>query len=230
MNVTLFCLPFAGGSKYSLHFLKKVLPKNITCHFLEYAGRGARIKEEFADSIAEIVEDLFSKMAPLLKTPYALYGHSMGAKVAYLLSQKIREAGGPQPLHLFVSGTDAPSAPARIKPRYLLPGEQFINNVKELGGFPEELLNSKELLDYFEPILRADFKVSETYQHQITQPLSIPLTVMVGDKEDMLEEDILQWQNETILPMNLYKFPGNHFFIFDHEAEIGKIIQSALSK
>lgn len=229
-NVTLFCLPFAGGSKYSLAYLKKVLPKNISCNFLEYPGRGTRIREDFAENISEVVDDIYQKIAPFLGKPYAIYGHSMGAKIAYLLTLRIREEGKKLPLHLFISGTDAPSVPLRKSPKHLLPKEEFVSAIKELGGLPDEILANEEMLEYFEPILRADFRISESYQYQATHPLEIPLTVMVGDKEDMQEEDILEWQSETVFPINLYKFPGNHFFILNNERQIGKIIEGALSK
>lgn len=230
MNVTLFCLPFAGGSKYSLSFLKKVLPRNISCTFLEYPGRGTRIKEDFAQDIYEVVNDIYIKIAPLLEKPYAIYGHSMGAKIAYLLALRIRDEGKAAPLHLFISGTDAPSVPSKSAPRHLLPKEEFVTAVKELGGLPDEILEHEEMLEYFEPILRADFKVSESYQHKRVLPLKSPLTVMVGDKEDMEDEDILEWQSETEVPIKLYKLPGNHFFIYNNEKEIGKIIETALIK
>jgi surfactin synthase thioesterase subunit len=152
----------------------------------------------------------------------------MGATVAFLLAQKIREEERQAPLHLFISGTDAPSVPSKRAPRHLLPKDEFVVAVKELGGLPDEILEHEEMLEYFEPILRADFKAVENYKHQVTKPLDIPFTVMVGDKEDMEEEDILKWQTETSIPINLYKFQGNHFFIYDHEKEIGKIIKSTL--
>lgn len=230
MKVTLFCLPYAGGSKYSLFFLKKVLPRRINCHFLEYSGRGTRIKEDFAEDIMGIVDDAYQEIVPLLDSPYAIYGHSMGAKVAYLLARRIREQGKPSPMHLFISGTDAPSVPNRKPPRHLLSHDEFISSIQEMGGLPEEVLKHKELLEYFEPILRADFKASETYEHKTDTPLEIPITVMVGNEEDMEEADILEWQTETSHPMRLCKFPGNHFFIFEHEKEIGKIIESTLIK
>jgi surfactin synthase thioesterase subunit len=228
MHITLFCFPFAGGSKYSLHFLKKVLPPNISCHFLEYPGRGTRIKEDFSQDIHEVVDDLYVAMAPLLHKPYALYGHSMGAKVAYLIAQKIRKEGQRAPLHVFISGTDAPSVPSKNGPRHLLPKEEFVAAVKDLGGLPDEILKNDELLEYFEPILRADFRASETYTHVHATPLPTPFTVMVGDKEDMEDEDILEWQSETSVPLKLYKFPGNHFFIYQNEKEIGKVIEASL--
>jgi surfactin synthase thioesterase subunit len=211
-----------------MYFLKKNLPVNISCYFLEYMGRGARIKEDFANDIGEVIDDLYQKMEPLLNQPYAIYGHSMGAKVAYLLAKRIQQEDKRPPLHLFISGTDAPSIPNRKPARHLLPSEEFITSIKEIGGLPDEVLQNQELLEYFEPILRADFKASETYVHKITAPLSLPITVMVGDKEDMEEEDILEWQSETTIPVSFRTFPGNHFFIFEHEKEIGKIIASSL--
>jgi surfactin synthase thioesterase subunit len=229
-NLTIFCLPFAGGSKYSLAFLKKVLPRQISCHFLEYRGRGTRIKEDFAENIDDVVDDIYKTVSSLLERPYAIYGHSMGAKVAYLLTLRIREGGKRLPIHLFISGTDAPSVAARKSPKHLLPKDEFVTAVKELGGLPDEILGHEEMLEYFEPILRADFKISESYQYKETQPLKIPITVMVGDKEDMREEDILKWQSETLMPIKLYKFPGNHFFIFENEKQIGEIIEAALIK
>lgn len=228
MRITLFCLPFAGGSKYSLNFLKKVLPPSITCNFLEYPGRGTRIREDFAENIFEVVDDLYKKIAHSLDKPYALYGHSMGAKIAYLLAKRIREEKKPAPLHLFISGTDAPSVPSRKSPKHLLPKEEFVTAVKELGGLPDEILANAEMLEYFEPILRADFKLSESYLHSESSPLTIPLTVMVGDKEDMEIDDILEWQTQTVHPIKLHTFPGNHFFIFENDREIGKIIEEAL--
>lgn len=230
MKITLFCLPFAGGSKYSLLFLKKVLPSNITCHFLEYPGRGGRIKESFANDMDEVVSDLYSKIEFSLNKPYAIYGHSMGAKVAYLLSKRISESKNLQPLHVFVSGTDAPSVADKTTPKHLLPKDEFLVAVKELGGLPDEILENAEMLEYFEPILRADFKASETYQYLKTSPLTIPMTVMTGEKEDIEDADILEWQSETTVPIKFYKFPGNHFFIYDNEMEIGKIIEHSLVK
>jgi surfactin synthase thioesterase subunit len=228
MSVNLFCLPYAGGSKYSLFFLKKVLPKNIECHFLEYSGRGTRMHEPFANNINEIVEDLFLKIAPLLDKPYSIFGHSMGATLTYLLALRIRKAGKPDPLHLFLSGTDAPSVRSNKPLRYLLPKNELIDVVKELGGLPDEILAHEEMLEFFEPILRADFRVLEMYKYEPSLPLQVPFTVMVGNKEDMEEKDILKWQTESSVPLKLFKFSGNHFFILTHQKEIGKVIESRL--
>lgn len=230
MSINLVCLPFAGGTKHSLKFLKGRLEDNVIYHSIEYPGRGSRILEESLTDLNGIVEDAYAQIKSLINMPYAIYGHSMGAVVGFLLTRKIAEMKQPGPLHLFVSGTDAPSVPAKEEPRYLLPKNDFIEKLKKLGGMPDEILNNDELLDFFEPILRADFQAIETFEYRKITPLSTGLTVMIGDKEDVEEEDVLKWQEETIQPLNYFKFPGDHFFIYKNEKEIAAIISDILKK
>ncbi len=93
---------------------------------------------------------------------------------------------------------------------------------------PEEILSSDELLDYYEPILRSDFKASENYVYENCSPFDIPVTVITGDEEDMETEDIELWQRETKHIVDFKRFPGNHFFIYDHVPEIVQIISNKL--
>ena len=161
-----------------------------------------RVKEGFAVDIFALVDDLYKHISGHLDKPYAIYGHSMGGRLAFLLAHKIQTEKNKRPIHLFISGTGAPSMEPKEAPKHLLPGGQFLDAIKEMGGFPDEVLAHPELLDYFEPILRADFRVSETYIHNSAAPLNIPITVMYGDEEDMEEKDVLAWQNESIIPVN----------------------------
>lgn len=223
----LICLPFAGGSKYSMRFLEPLLPRHIACHFLEYAGHGGRNREPFSESMEALVDDLYGIMAPLTGTTYSIYGHSMGATVACLLARKIRQEGKPMPQQVIVSGTDGPSVPPRTAPKHLMPRDEFLEAIRKLGGLPDEILEDQELLEYFEPVLRADFRVIEEFTYQPAERLNIPFTVVTGDEEDMPDEDILQWQRETSLPIRLFKLPGNHFFIYEQGRELAYIIGRA---
>src|ERR1700737_62408 len=109
MKVNLLCLPFAGGTRQSLAFLKDNLPGNIVFHSFEYPGHGRRIKEKNLDDIHKVLDDVYLQIRHFLNEPYAIYGHSFGALVAYLLAKRMQASGMPEPLHLFVSGVDAPS-------------------------------------------------------------------------------------------------------------------------
>jgi surfactin synthase thioesterase subunit len=153
----------------------------------------------------------------------------MGGLVAYLLTLKLINNNHRAPLHLFITGTSGPSALSRSeKKRHLLEKKEFIKEIKELGGMPDEILKNEELLYYFEPILRSDFKVSENYIYEDHSPLNVPFTVITGTEEDMEQEDINLWQKETTFTVDFKRLPGNHFFIYKYAREIVEIISKKL--
>ncbi len=229
-KINLFCLTFAGGNKYSYRNFSLNAPSFLNIITLEYPGRGVRINEPLIYDINALVNDLYVQVQRNAGTEkYAIYGHSMGGLIAYLLTLKLLKNHHKQPEHIFISGTAGPSAVSRYeKNRHLLPKDEFIQVITELGGMPDEILQSQELLNYVEPILRNDFRVIETYRYQDHPPLNIPFTVITGTEEDIEANDILLWQKETNLPVDFKRMPGNHFFIFHHTDQLLKVISKKL--
>jgi surfactin synthase thioesterase subunit len=226
--VNLFCLPFAGGNQYSFRELRSVLPASVNLIPLDYPGRGARMRESMVDSIEGMMTDAFDFMKPRLDKPYAVYGHSMGAAIAFELLHRINKDGLPMPLHLFVSGRPAPSSPRKREKISHLPSPMFRSKIKELGGSPDEVLNNEALMELFEPILRNDFHAHENYEYRHTEKLSIPLTAMYGDGEDFPDEDVEAWSTETSARSRIIRFEGDHFFIFRYWKDIAGIITTEL--
>ena len=226
LTINLFCLPFAGGNKYSYREFVDKAPAFLNIITLEYPGRGARMKEALVSDINELVEDVYLQIIPHIKEKqYAIYGHSLGGLMTYLLTKKLIENNHQQPVQLFVTGTTGPSAISRTeKKRHLLEKIEFIEEIRLLNGMPEEILANAELLEYFEPILRSDFKVSENYVHIENTPFNIPLTVITGTEEEMQIEDIELWQKVTMHPVEFNTMLGNHFFIYDHVTKILEMI------
>lgn len=231
-NLYLFCLPFAGGNKYSYREFIEKAPLFLKPHSLEYPGRGSRIKEPLISDINVLVEDLYEQLKNIAdRNEYAMYGHSMGGLLTYLLTIKMIKNNLRPPVHLFITGTTGPSAISRKeKARHLMEKNDFIQEIKDLNGMPDEILQSEEMLHYFEPILRSDFQASENYIYEDHAPLDIPFTVITGTQEDMEIEDIELWQNETTFPVDFKKLPGNHFFILKYSREIMEIISKKLYK
>jgi surfactin synthase thioesterase subunit len=230
-KINLYCLPFAGGNKYSYREFVEKAPSFLNIIPLEYPGRGAKIKEPLLSDINALADNLYNQISNEIgNNNYGLYGHSMGGLMSYLLTLKILENNKQAPSHLFITGTTGPSAPSRQeeKKRYLLDKKEFIEEIKELDGMPEEILQNEELLYYFEPILRSDFKLSENYMYQDHAPLNIPITVITGTDEDMELEDVQLWQKETTFKVDFKKMPGKHFFIFKHTQIVVDIISKKL--
>lgn len=220
---TLFCLPFAGGSSYSY--------RDLQCHAdgvhfvaLELPGRGRRFSEPLLTSLPDMEEELFGQIRDRLDGAYALYGHSLGACLGYLLVKRIIRERCPPPRRLFVSGREAPSLPRKEKGRHLLPRAQFIEVLKRFEGTVPEVLANQEMMDLFEPVLRADLQALDAYAYEKTEPFAVPITVMRGTEENVSRDDALRWQDETTRKIDFLEFSGGHFFIFSHAREIGRIL------
>jgi surfactin synthase thioesterase subunit len=226
--VTLFSVPYAGGNSWAYRLLESHLPAGVALEALELPGRGRRSAEPLCSSLDELADDLFRQLSPRIGSGrYAFFGHSMGALLAFLVTLRIRQAGLPLPDALFLSGSEAPSALTK-RERHLLSKPDFLEMLRGMGGCPPAVLQDAELLAFFEPILRADFKAVETWQGSDDEPLDVPLLVMIGRDDDVSEDRARPWARATTRSMRLHAFDGNHFFILQHWARIGSMIHAEL--
>jgi surfactin synthase thioesterase subunit len=222
-KINLLCIPYSGGSKYSFSSLLKFAPEYLNPIVLELPGRGGRSKEKLIDDIKKIELDVFEHALKHINGPYAVYGHSLGGLLSYLLVKNILRNRLNRPVHLFITSTPGPSLGYRHRYHHLVKSD-FLAEVKKLKGMPDEILENEDVMDFFEPILRSDFKLAETYIYQDTQPFDVPISVVVGEEETLEDEDVRAWEKESKAKVEITKFPGNHFFIFDHGESLMKCI------
>jgi surfactin synthase thioesterase subunit len=228
-KINLIALPFAGGNRYCYRRLEQLLPTFIKLVALEYPGRGTRIREGLLTDIDLIVEDLYNQLRQLPNEKYAIYGHSMGGLLACLLTRRTIRGGLSAPVHLIITGTTGPSARSEDRKRHLLGKKEFLQEIRHMQGSPDEVLADEDVLEYFEPILRADFQASETYVHSKSDPLDLPFTIITGTEEDMTPQDVHAWQKESSLKVDFRRLPGKHFFIFDWPEKVAEIIARKLA-
>lgn len=226
----LFMLPFAGANMYSYRQLEMKFSPGIVVHSLELPGRGKRFGEKLLTNIDNAVNDLFDQMKEYLHEPYAVFGHSMGAVLGYLITKKIREEGYNMPLHLFCSGRSGLWNPS---PEfwYLLPSMDFWNKISELGGLPSGNISNDELRSVFEPILRADFQLVQSVEAQEFKrdyKLDVPITVLFG-KTDKITTTPSSWHKNSVQLPSIIYFEGNHFYFMDEPGGLANKIQQILS-
>ncbi|MCU0467377.1 MAG: alpha/beta fold hydrolase [Arcicella sp.] len=220
-QVTVFLLPFAGGSSYSYRNYMSYASDDFKIIPLEIPGRGKRMKENLLTDIDAIVEDVFGQIKDEISNiQYVIYGHSMGTLIAYLVTKRITECFLNPPLMLFLTGSRGPSVKRENDNYYLLPDDDFISKVKILGGLPDEILKNSEILEFYLPILKADFEAVEKYEYELTQPWSIPMEVRIGTADDTNLEEAQTWQHESTEETTVKQYEGDHFFIYNHTAEI----------
>lgn len=227
--VTVYCLPYAGGNAYAYRPLERHLPEGVRLVGIELPGRGQRVREPLCRSLEALADDVFASLRPhLYEGRYALFGHSMGACLSFLCLRRIAAAGLPLPAAVFLSGARSPAHPARKEERHLLPREGFVDMLRTLGGCPPEVLAEEALIDYFEPILRADFEAVETWRPAPAVPLPVPFVVLHGQGDSFGQVEASGWARETALACRFHEFPGGHFFILRHWPEIARLIGDAL--
>lgn len=178
----LFCLPYAGGSEVIYYKWKRYLNSSIQLEPIELKGRGKRFNEDFYENLEDAVEDIFENIKDkIVENEYAIYGHSMGSLLAYELYYKICNENVNIPKHIFFSGYKAPCISREKKQIYLLSDEEFIKEVIELGGTPQEVADNEELLQLYTPILRNGFKILEKYLYKEKKDkIKYDISVLIG--------------------------------------------------
>jgi len=232
-RLKLFCFPYAGGTSAIFNKWAQYLDPGIALHLVELAGRGKRIKEPFYRNLAETIEDVFSLIKEeITHSPYALFGHSMGAMIAYELVHKIKQSQLPQPAHVFFSGRGAPHVKREGEKKYhLMDRQEFVEEVIKLGGTPRYFFESPEFQELFLPLLKNDFKIAETINRKDEVcPIDVNITVFLGKGEDLTPEQCDGWKRQTNKQCAVHYFEGGHFFLHEETARIVKLINAAVKE
>lgn len=232
-KLSLFCFPYAGGAATMFQQWRLSLPNTIEVCPVQLPGRGHRISEPRFTSLGPLVEFLAEEMRDYLNRPFAFFGHSMGALVSFELARLLRREGRRQPVHLFVSGCDAPqvNAPKQI---YDLAEPELIEELRLMNGTPQEVLAHAELMDLMIPIIRDDLSACQTYEYLPEPPLSCDITALGGLQDPgVSEESVNAWREQTTGSFAIKMIEGDHFFIHNAVPQVLKVIstrsQAALS-
>jgi surfactin synthase thioesterase subunit len=213
-KLRLFCFPYAGGGALIYHGWQDGLPAAVELCACQLPGRGDRLHEQPFMHITPMVEAVAEAITPYLDNPFAFFGHSMGAMIAFELARRLRREHTRQPAHLFVSGRRAPQIPYTEPFTHDLPEPQFFEKLRLLNGTPGEVLEHPELMQLMIPSLRGDFAVVETYTYVPESPLQFPITAFGGMQDpEVSREDLKAWREQTTSSFMLRMMPGDHFFL-----------------
>src|SRR5205085_10328077 len=142
-----------------------------------------RSRESAFARLPPLVAALTDALRPHLDRPYAVFGHSLGALVAFEWVRELRRRHWPTPELLIVSGRAAPHLPPRQRPIHTLPEAEFRAELARFNGTPAPVLGHDELMRTLLPLLRADFAAAETYEYVAEPALDVPITA-VGGSDD----------------------------------------------
>lgn len=210
----MYCFSYAGGNAAHYQAWQAGLDPRIEVCAIQLPGRGARYREPPPASFAGIIESVAELVAAEYDRPFAFFGHSFGALLAFELARFCRRNSLPAPCHLFASGCPAPSRISPGRRIHTLPDAEFLDALKGYNGTPADVLQHRELMELMLPTIRADFALNSEYRYAAEDPLATPITVLAGNRDhDIGQASLLHWGSETIGGFDLQWFDGGHFFI-----------------
>jgi surfactin synthase thioesterase subunit len=231
----LVCLPHAGGSASAYFDLSVRSRPAVEVCAVQYPGRLDRRSEPAVLSVAELADRLAEVVGPLAarlkrsQRSYALFGHSMGAVVAYELALRLESGSTPGPTHLFASARRAPS---RTRPEDLHRGSDadLLAHIGRLGGITPDLLADPEMRALILPVLRADYTAIERYRAEPGRTVRCPVTVLVGDRDPMVDAgEAADWARHTRGGFEMETFAGGHFYLADHLPAVVSVVAGRLA-
>ncbi|MEV7023612.1 alpha/beta fold hydrolase [Kitasatospora sp. NPDC093558] len=231
------CFPHAGGASAAFRgWQRHTAALAVTSARLP--GREGRIGEPPLREMSALVDGLVAGLRPpRAGRPYALYGHSMGALVAFELVRRVWALGLPLPVALFVSGRDAPQY-ADAEQVHHLPDGELLDRLRKWDSTadreqpqeePQELPQYAELMRLLLPTIRADLTLAETYRYVPGPPLPVPVRVLRGSHDPLVRPGHAGWARQSSVGCAVREFSGGHFFVQDHERSVVEFLETALA-
>ena len=229
-RLRVYCFPHAGGSAGSFISWQGKLGSDVDVCPVELPGRGGRFGETSYDRMEPLADALCDEITRHARQPFAFFGHSMGALLAFETARRLESAGGRVPQLLVASGSNAPSHRPPSRKLYCMSDSDLIAALSDLNGTPSELLSNRGLMRLLLPTMRADFAVVETYSYSASAPLSIPIVVFAGRADKVVRRShIERWRDQTTASFDLQWFDGDHFFVHSAEDEVMRQLSIALA-
>jgi surfactin synthase thioesterase subunit len=219
----LYCFAYAGGGANVFRDWEKALGADIELRAVQLPGREWRRHELPYRRMTSLLDGLVSEIASTMSTvtPYAFFGYSMGAAVAYSIARCLRELHRPLPAAMILAACRAPSLLRNLPTLHELDDVRFLEAIRRFGGMPEALLAEPELLKMLLPVLRADFEVLGTYNYEPVPPLPISSIVYGGMRDPHAPRaELAAWRQETTADFALRLFSGGHFFINEVRSQL----------
>lgn len=232
VRLRLFCLPYAGGGAAVFRGWQAGLPSAVEVCPVRLPGREMRLKEPAITEMPVMLHRLGEALTPYLGQPYAFFGHSMGALLAYELLDRLARAGRPLPAYLFVSGRQAPHverAPLS-QPVERLSDADFLRDLAPVNAGSRAAVDHPDLAALVLPVLRADFLLCQSYRAVRRPPFALPLTALGGLDDPAVDRAALEpWAEHTTRSFSLHMFPGDHMFVHSAAAQVQRMVSEKLA-
>jgi surfactin synthase thioesterase subunit len=230
-DLRLICFPYAGGSATIYMSWVKFLPKNVELVIVQPPGRGTRMFEQAFSTMASLTTELLKVFPNYIDKPYIFFGHSLGSRVAFELTKQLQILSLPLPQYFIASGSRGPHIASTKKSIHHLPDDEFIAELKRLNGTPQAVIENKELMELFLPLLRADFEIADNYCFTGNVSFNCPIFVLSGEEDiDITQFHLESWGDFFNSTAEVHMISGNHFFIDSHKVLVLEKVNDIITK
>jgi surfactin synthase thioesterase subunit len=220
-RLRLICFHPAGAGPNFYRSWADRFPEDIEVSSVHLPGREGRYLEPPLTDYTVTVSALHAALRPALDRPYALFGHSMGALLAYGVALTAARLGDRAPERLLLSGCSGPGSEPPKAGRAEWTDADLVADLRAMGGTPEEVLDDPCLMDLILPVLRADYGVCDSFR--VAPPagplLHSPLTILGGAEDHHTPAALAAWAAVSTGPSSQHSFPGGHFFLVNESAD-----------
>jgi len=225
----LFCFPHAGGGTGTFTAWAGGLWPGIELTAVCPPGRERHLAAAPHRDLVSLVAALDCVLSPRLRPPYAFFGHSLGALLAFELARVLARRGT-GPAHLFLSASRPPHLLRREPELHQLDDASLLAVLSRHGGIPEDLASMPGMVELVLPPLRADLEILAGYRSQPGDPLACAMTAMGGDQDsDVLPASLLEWRSLTTGAFSRRLLPGGHFYLASQRHLVLDAIQRDLA-
>lgn len=229
-RLRLFCFAHAGGGASLFQTWPSGLSDKVDVCAVQPPGREERLDDCPYARFDAVVQATADHLRPWLDVPFALFGHELGALVAFELVRRLRRTGLPAPVRLIVAGCAAPHLPNSSSPIHKLSDNAFLDRLAGgLTAVPDAVRRRPDLLARILPGLRADFTMLETYTYRPENRLDCPMTALGGTADPTMPADALAAWAEHTSTFSQQMIPGDQFFLFTGETEVLSCLTNLLS-
>lgn len=227
-TVRLVCFPHAGGSAGWFRPLAQALAPRFETLAIQYPGRQDRHREHLLESVAELADAAFASLRHRVDPPFAFFGHSLGAVLAFEVACRFEQLTPTGPVRLFASARRAPSV-ARDESVHLLDDRGLVGEITRLGGTDPSVLDDPELRALVLPVVRAGYRAVETYACPPGARVTCPVSVFAGSSDPVTPlEEATAWSLHTTKGTETRVFDGGHFYPDGNWPAVAAAISAAL--
>lgn len=224
-RLRLICFPYAGGGVAAFRGWWDVIDENVEVCCVRTPGRETRYRETPIGDVKRLAASVAVDLADWTDRPYAIYGHSLGALIAFEVVRVLRGTRLPPPVYFFAGASRAPHLPPAHPPVHALPDDEFLEQVhRRYDSVPRQIFEDADIRQLVLPALRADVKAFETYDYGRCAPMDCPITAFGGVADSLVSSEALDaWRAQTAAGFELEMLPGGHIF---QQAALGPLLAS----